>query len=317
LSEFNNLPLDRTGREKGVPPNYRSLPSLQALRCFEAAARHGSFTLAAEEMFITHSAISHQIRSLEESIGQALFQRVGNRMVLTLTGNALAVETRRALDYLSQAYSVANVSAEATKKDTLVFATQFAITEHLLLPRLKLMREAIGDVALRFQSVADLVEQCSDEADIALFYGTGEIPGMIVERIADEEVFPVCSPDFLAENPNLSLENLSQYPLLLHSRVTWNFWLEKAGLPIEYPTNAYLFDDIALTIRGALAGHGIAMVRSRLVGDYLAEGGLVRLFKLGVPGVFGYYLASRNEETRRRFTPLREWLARTLEVSFH
>ncbi|SFU21787.1 LysR substrate-binding domain-containing protein [Mesorhizobium sp. YR577] len=291
--------------------NYRSLPSLQTLKCFEAAARLGSFSLAAEELCITHSAISHQIRSLEESIGQALFQRVGNRMVPTLAGTTLSVETRRALDYLSQAYSVANIAATA-ERDTLVFATQFAIMEHFLLPRLPQMRDVLGDSALHCQSVADLVEQCSDEVEVALFYGTGESPGMITEKVADEEVFPVCSPRFLEANPKLSLKTLSNHSLLLHSRVTWNLWLERAHLPIEYPADAYLFDDIALTIRGALAGHGIAMVRSQLVRDYIADGRLVRLFDLAVPGVFGYHLAWKTEQTRLRRSSLRDWIFHAL-----
>lgn len=291
--------------------SYRSLPSLQSLKCFEAAARLGSFTLAADELFITHSAISHQIRSLEESIGQALFQRVGNRMVLTLAGNILSVETRRALDYLSQAYSVANV-ASVSKRDTLIFTTQFAIMEHLLLPRLKDFRDAAGDVSFRYQSVADLAEHCSEETAVALLYGTGEIPGMITERVAEEEVFPVCSPEFLRDNPSLSLDTLAKHSLLLHSRVTWNLWLEKANLPIEYPSDAYLFDDVALTIGGALAGHGIAMVRAKLVRDYITAGRLVRLFDLAVPGVFSYNLAWRTEQIRQRHLGLKNWIVSIL-----
>jgi LysR family glycine cleavage system transcriptional activator len=291
--------------------SYRSLPSLQALRCFEAAARHGSFTLAADELCITHSAISHQIRGLEEMIGQPLFKRVGNRMILTLTGNTLSVETRRALDYLSQAYSVTNV-ANLTKRVSLVFTTQIAVMEHFLLSRVPELRTFLGDVSLTFQSIPDLAEQCSDETDIALIYGTGDMPGMISEKITDEEVFPVCSPGFKRENPRLSPETLSEHSLLLHSRVTWNLWLERASLPIRYPDDALLFDDIALTIRGALEGLGIAMVRSRLVQDYLKEGALVRLFDRSVPGVFSYYLGWKNEQTRLRHATLKDWIVRSL-----
>lgn len=290
-----------------MTPSYRSLPSLQTLRCFEAAARLGSFTLAAEEMCITHSAISHQIRTLEESVGQPLFNRQGNRMALTSCGRSLAAETRRALDYLSQAYSVANVSAVA-KRDMLSLAAQVGIAEHWLMPRLDSFRQSLGGAGLRLSSLPDLSEICPDEADVALVYGAGEVPGMIVEKLADEEVFPVCSPDFLKRHPDMTKERMNEMPLLLHSRVTWNLWLEKAELPIEYPKHPFLFDEVALTIRGALMGHGIAVARALLVRDYLARGELIRLFDLSVPGIFSYYLAWRSKEIWERFSAVRDWM---------
>jgi LysR family glycine cleavage system transcriptional activator len=147
---------------------------------------------------------------------------------------------------------------------------------------------------------------------MALVYGTGDVPGMITEKIKDEEVFPVCSPAFLARYPDFSLQRMNEAPLLLHSRVTWNLWLEKANLPIAYPRQSILLDDIALTIRGALDSQGIAMARSLLVGDYLKRGELVRLFDLSVPGVFSYYVAWRTKETRERFAPIADWIIRTL-----
>ncbi|HEY9214953.1 MAG TPA: LysR substrate-binding domain-containing protein, partial [Ancylobacter sp.] len=250
---------------------YRSLPSLQALRCFEAAARLGSFTLAADEICITHSAISHQIRGLEEAIGQPLFLRQGNRMTLTGIGRTLAAETRRALDYLSQAYAVAHEET-APRPTVLNLAVQIGLMEHWLMPRLADFTERLEGAGLRITSLPDLSETCADEVDVALVYGTGDVPGMICEKIVEEEVFPVCSPAFLARYPGISLERMHEVPLLLHSRVTWNLWLERAGLPIVYPRQSIMLDDVALTVRGALAGQGIAMARSLLVRDYLADG---------------------------------------------
>lgn len=292
---------------------YRSLPSLQTLRCFEAAARLGSFTAAAEEMCITHSAISHQIRQMEEAVGQPLFLRAGNRMTLTGVGRSLAAETRRALDYLSQAYAVAHAQA-VPRPEVLNLAIQVALAEHVLLPRLNAFKQVLGPVVLRMTSLPDLGEKCPDEADIALVYGTGDVPGMIVEKIADEEVFPVCSPAFLARYPGLSVSGMPEVPLLLHSQVTWNLWLERANLPIVYPTQSTLLDDIALTIRGALAGQGIAMARSLVVRDYLRTGQLVRLFDLSVPGIFSYHLACRNPEVRSHYAPQIDWLIREMRA---
>ncbi|OYW20656.1 MAG: hypothetical protein B7Z52_02060 [Burkholderiales bacterium 12-64-5] len=297
-----------------MTPPYRSLPSLQALRCFEAAARLGSFTLAAEEICITHSAISHQIRGLEEAIGQPLFLRQGNRMALTGVGRALAPETRRALDYLSQAYAVAHVQAIA-RPATLNLAVQVGLMEHWLLPRLGEFREVMGGAGLRISSLLDLTDTCADDIDVAFVYGTGDVPGMISQKIAEEEVFPVCSPAFLAQYPDVSLERMHEVPLLLHSRVTWNLWLERANLPIVYPEQSVLMDDVALTVRGALAGQGIAMARSLLVRDYLKSGDLVRLFDLSVPGIFSYHLAWRSKEIRDRFSAPIAWIMETLQAT--
>jgi LysR family glycine cleavage system transcriptional activator len=288
---------------------FRNLPSLQALRCFEAAARLGSFALAADELCITQSAISHQIRSLEEGAGQPLFQRTGNRITLTLAGRVLAAETRRALDYLSRAYGVVDAGQEGSK--TLTLAVQFAITEHWLVPRLSELRKALPETALRIVSLVDLVETPPETADAAILYGMGDVPGMIVERIADEQVFPVCSPDFLARHPDLSIERMADLPLLLHSHATWSLWLEKAGLPIRYPKDSIFFDDVALTIRSALAGQGIAMARSHLVQRYLSTGRLIRLFDLAVPGIFSYFLAWGSEATKTKHHVFRRWLLDT------
>jgi LysR family transcriptional regulator, glycine cleavage system transcriptional activator len=285
---------------------FRNLPSLQALRCFEAAARLGSFALAAEELNITQSAISHQIRTLEIRSGQSLFHRVGNRITLTTSGHVLAAETRRALDYFSHAYGVVDPKAEGETSFTL--AAQFAITEHCIIPELSSLRACFPNIALKIISLTDLTETPPDNADAALVYGSGEVAGMVVERVADEEVFPVCSPGFQAHYPELSLETIAEAPLILHSQATWNLWLEKAGLPILYSKNSVFFDDVALTVRAALEGHGIAMARAALVRRYLHTGELVRLFEHSVPGIFGYFLAWRSSAIRSNCLPFRQWV---------
>lgn len=284
---------------------FRNLPSLQALRCFEAAARLGSFALAAEELNITQSAISHQIRSLEIRAGQSLFHRVGNRIALTTSGHALAAETRRALDYFSRAYGVVDLKPDG--ESTFTLAAQFAITEHCIIPHLPSLRACFPGTTLKIVSLTDLSETPPDNADAALVYGSGEIAGMLVEHVADEEVFPVCSPDFSARNPTISLETIPQLPLLLHSHATWNLWLEKAGLPILYSQDSIFFDDVALTVRAALAGHGIAMARAALVRRYLQTGQLIRLFDHSVPGIFGYFIAWRSNAVRSNRLALRQW----------
>lgn len=285
---------------------FRNLPSLQALRCFEAAARHGSFALAAEELHITQSAISHQIRALEEGAGQALFQRVGNRITLTTGGRALAAETRRALDYLNRAFGVVDVRRD--RSATFILGTQIAITEHWLLQRLPEFTAALDGASLQIVSLIDLAEDVPDHVDAALLYGTGEVPGMLVESVADELVFPVCSPDFLVNFHPVEIARLPDLPLLLHSRTTWNLWLERAGLPISYPENSIFFDDVALTIRSALNGQGVAMARAHLVETYLRSGALIRLFDLAVPGIFSYSLAWRDEATKRKWARFREFI---------
>lgn len=292
-------------------PGYRDLPSIQTLRCFEAAARLGSFAAAAEELCITQSAISHQLRALAENIGQELFERTGNRMVLTVVGRSLAVETQRALDYLSQAYSVAAPEVGETCK-SLHIAMQSALVGNWLLPNFDELGVSAFECGLRVSTMPDLASVVPADADAVLIYGRGDIPDMIVEKVCDEVVFPVCSPEFFKANPDLTLDTMSNHPLLLHSGVTWNLWLEKAQLPISYPKRAIYFDDVMFTIQGALHGQGIAMARGALVAHHLAAGRLVAPFDLTVSGIFSYYLGWRSEAVRRKHLVLRSKIYDTL-----
>lgn len=288
------------------PP--QDLPSLQALRCFESAARAESFAMAAEELCLTTSAISHQIRSLEKIVGKPLFYREGNKVVLTAPGKLLAVECTRALDYFAHAFSVLGSATSSPK--ALTFASQNAIIQSWLVPRISQVNACLNSVKLYVISFADLQEHVPEKADVALLYGTGNVSGMVVEQVAQEKVFPVCSPDFLQQHPNLCMENLIEMPLLLHSQATWNLWLERAGLAIEYPVDSIFLDDAAHTMYGAIKGQGVAMVRAHLVRDFLEAGLLVKLFDLEVPGIFNYYLAWKNEDVKLANAPLRDWVLR-------
>lgn len=285
-------------------PAYRDLPSIQTLRCFEAAARLGSFAAAADELCITQSAVSHQLRALADAIGQDLFERQGNRMVLTVVGRSLAVETQRALDYLAQAYSVA-APETGDGSANLHIAMQSALISNWLLPNLSDLRRSVFGCGLRVTTMADLSADVPPDVDVVLLYGAGDIPDMVVEKVCDEIVFPVCSPEFLAQNSSLTLETMNSHPLLLHSGATWNLWLEKAQLPITYPEKASYFDDVSFTIGGALLGHGIAMARGALVRHHLAAGRLIAPFALSVAGIFSYYIGWKSEAIRRKHLLLR------------
>jgi len=283
---------------------YRDLPSIQTLRCFEAAARLGSFAAAAEELCMTQSAVNHQLRALADSVGQELFERQGNRMVLTVVGRSLAVETQRALDYLAQAYSVA--APETTdKSDGVHLALQSALVSNWLLPNFADLRSTVFGGGLRVSSIPDLSSNVPPDVDVVLIYGRGDMADILVEKVSEEIVFPVCSPDFLARHPDLTLETMNAHPLLLHSGATWNLWLEKAQLPISYPEKAIYFDDVTFTINGALLGYGIAMARGTLVRHHLAAGRLIAPFDLTVPGMFSYYLGWKSESVRRKHLVLR------------
>ena len=185
----------------------KNLPSLKALRCFEAAAKYGSFALAAEYLCLTPSAISHQIKTLEKIVGKSLFIREGNSVILTAPGKLLAIECSRALEYFSHSFSV--LGNETSSPTTLTLASQYAIIQHWFMPRISQINACLDNKRLYVVSSADLQEHVPEDADIAILYGTGNVPGMIMEKLSTEKVFPVCSPCFLGSGPiNLATRRL-------------------------------------------------------------------------------------------------------------
>ncbi|MET4259508.1 LysR family glycine cleavage system transcriptional activator [Bradyrhizobium sp. S3.12.5] len=287
------------------------LPSLNGLRAFEAAARHLSFTLAASELNVTQTAISHQIRRLEDELGIRLFIRQNRALALT----------PEARDYLPGVRAAFNDLRLATdrllRKDddkVLTVSTLASLAAKWLLPRLTDFQEAHPGIDVHITTSTSLVDFQRDEVDAAIRYGRGQWPGLRADWLMADELFPVCSPSLLrGDKPLRQPEDLRGYPLLHTSNANsddWRLWLTAAGLPADIARQPGItFDMIFMTIQAAIDGIGVAMGRTSYVSDDIAKGRLVVPFKIALPADAGFYLVS--PEGRReapKLAAFRQWM---------
>ncbi|HET8728472.1 MAG TPA: transcriptional regulator GcvA [Alphaproteobacteria bacterium] len=286
----------------------RNLPSLRGMRAFEAAARHLSFTKAAEELNVTHAAISHQIRALEAELKVPLFIRHPRGVTMTTAGERYLPALRQAFDLLAKAS--AELVDQLRHRPLTVSLTQ-GIAARWVMPRLHRFRLAHPEIALALRPEERLVDLHAEDVDVALRYGDGNWPNLRVEPFLRMEMFPVCSPR-LAESghPLRRPEDLRHHTLIRAARdLDWDRWLAAAGvIGIEADTGLR-FSDISLTLPAALDGLGVAMGYSGFVEAELAAGYLVRPFDLVLPARVPYYIVCTEAKAGDpRIAALRAWL---------
>jgi LysR family transcriptional regulator, glycine cleavage system transcriptional activator len=287
------------------------LPSLNGLRAFEAAARHLSFTRAASELNVTQTAISHQIRRLEEELGVRLFVRHNRALALTA----------EARDYLPGVRAAFNDLRLATdrllRKDdghTLTISTLASFAAKWLLPRLSAFQEAHPGIDVRVSTSTNLVDFARDHVDAAIRYGRGQWQGVRADWLTADELFPVCSPALLnGEKPLRCPEDLRDHVLLHTSNNDsddWRLWLTAAGLPADISRHpAVTFDLIFVTIQAAIDGIGVAVGRTSYVRDDIAKGRLVVPFKITLPADAGFYLVSpEGRADTPKLSAFRQWV---------
>src|SRR6188472_3322496 len=250
------------------------LPSLNGLRAFEAAARHLSFTQAAAELNVTQTAISHQIKRLEEELGVRLFVRQNRALTLT----------PQAVDYLPGIRAAFNDLRLATdrllRKDddhVLTVSTLASLAAKWLLPRLTAFQEAHHGIDVRITTSTSLVDFQRDKVDAAIRYGRGQWAGLRADWLMADELFPVCSPALLqGDKPLRCPEDLAHHTLLHTTggyEDDWRLWLTAAGFSAGMPRRVELgFDLIFMTIQAAIDGVGIALGRTSYVQDDIAKG---------------------------------------------
>ena len=280
------------------------LPPFFALRALEAAARHRSYSRAADELSVTHGAVSQQIRRLEEELGQRLFLRRGNLMEPTATANRLAGRVRRAIGILSD--GVAEAAAEA-RSAPLVLSTVHAMAGRWLAPRLSRLPAAVGGIEI--QLAERLADFTTDGIDCAIRHGTGPWPGVECVHLFSEHWFPVASPGFLARHPVDTVDDLARAPLLTHTGYPWSLWF--AGIGRECPplNSTISFDDSSVLIDAALQGLGLALAREWLAAEALADGRLVRPLEGQVRAHANYNFVWRGDSAKLpRILALRDWL---------
>ncbi len=294
-----------------LPP----LPSLDFFKGFEAAARHLSFTKAAEELFVTQSAVSRQIQALEQRLGVALFLRRNRGLALTDAGQQMWRAVDSALRTLQQA--VDQVSPGATPKMVTV-TSSMAFSSLWLIPRLSGFRRQHPDVDVRISANNQVLDLDRERIDLAIRYcPTRAAPAGSV-RLFGEEILPVCSPALLRDRtrPLKSPQDLRHHVLLHYDEphrptpwFTWNVWLETAGVPDLEPAGSLRFNHYDQTIGAALGGQGVALGRRPLVKKLLADGALVAPFPLGSVTDRAYFIVKTPATAGRPdVTHFVEWL---------
>jgi LysR family glycine cleavage system transcriptional activator len=291
------------------------IPPLQTLRAFEAAARHLSYSRAAEELALTHGAISHHIARLERDLGGVrLFVRDGQRMLLTESGQVLVLQVRQGLQVLNKAFDDAR-SSDARQKHLQRLITVSVLPSFAarwLVPRLPRFQAAYPDVDVALRPSSSLVRlDGRDGIDLAIRYGPGGWVGLKTKALFASTIFPVCSQGFFEEYRPRIPTDLKDSVLLRNPRQPWRPWFAAAGLDWAEPTHGPSYEDAGLLLQAAAGGQGVALARAALLGDSLISGQLVRLFNVEVEDDYSWFAVWR-EPLRcdpAAFEAFRSWLA--------
>ncbi len=291
----------------------RWLPSLNGLRAFEAAARHQSFTRAAEELNVTQTAVSHQIRTLEERLGLKLFDRRGRALQLTEAAKNYLPSVRSAFDELHDA------TERLIRRDgdaTLTVSTLTSFAAKWLVPRLGGFQDLHPEISIRIMTSTASVDFDRDDVDVAIRYGRGDWPGLRVDRLIREDIFPVCSPKLLdGPHPLGRPDDLASHTLLhvVGFRDDWQVWLTAAKVDGVDPSAGLRFDLIVNALQAAIDGLGVALGRTALVEGDLATGRLVAPFDISLPIEAAYYVVAPEQTADRpKIEAFRDWLITTL-----
>ena len=269
----------------------RRLPSLNALRAFEAGARHLSFTLAAEELSVTQAAISHQVKALEADLGVPLFHRYTRRLALTEAGRRLLPAVSEAFERIGQA--VGDLRQDGGERLLTVSLTP-SFAAKWLVRRLNRFRQAHPDIDLRMLHTEDVVDFARDEVDLAVRWGRGGWPGVEWEQLRPEEVIPVCSPALLeGTHPLRRPEDLKHHSLIHdYDFEDWQQWLRAAGLTHPEARRGAILDETTVVIQAAIEGQGVALTDRSLVQGDLAAGRLAVPFEISLEGDWATYIVT-------------------------
>lgn len=284
----------------------RRLPSLNALKAFEAAARHASFTEAATELFVTHAAISRHIRELEEFLGTQLFHRTGRGVTLTEAGQQFGGRLTPLFDQLADA---SREAAAVGKARRLAVSVEPAIASRWLVPRLGRFNELHPDIELNIDPTNRLVDFRVDEVDVGIRYGRGDWDNVDMAKLSDVSIFPVCAPGLIAGETDLKPEDLRRFTLLHENRKQWwADWLEANGVAMSQDWKGTTFQN-HLAIEAAENGQGFALGDQILCTDSISEGWLRRPFNSDIKDHGFYWIVrakgSKESAPARSF---REWL---------
>lgn len=292
-------------------------PPLAALRTFEVAARHLSFTKAAAELHVTQGAVSQQIKQLEANLGFALFNRGARGLSLTEKGEALA-ETAHSV--FRRLFDKVEELQQPGDGGILTVSASPSLAVKWLIPRLGRFHALHPDIDVRIKpsGLRIDVEAEAGTIDMAIRFGQGPFPGLDATVIMHETVFAVCSPDLLTKGLPLRRPSDLENHTLLHSESTrmevnsmanWEVWLGILGVPGVDPSQGPSFPNSYMLIQAAIHGQGVALTWATLADDDLRAGRLVRLFDRSIEGSMAYFVLTTKAAARKpKVAAFRDWL---------
>ncbi|CAQ82694.1 MULTISPECIES: transcriptional regulator GcvA [Photorhabdus] len=287
----------------------KRLPPLNALRVFDAAARHLSFTKAAEELFVTQAAVSHQMKSLEDFLGLKLFRRRNRSLLLTEEGQSYYLDIKEIFTSINEA--TRKLQARSAKGAlTVSLSPSFAI--QWLVPRLSGFNLAYPGIDVRIQAVDREEDKLADDVDVAIFYGRGNWPGLRTDRLYAEYLLPVCSPSLLTgENPLKTPADLARHTLLHDSsRRDWQAYIRQ--LDMQQQINVQqgpIFSHSAMVIQAAVHGQGVALANNVMAQTEIDAGRLVCPFNDVLVSKNAFYLVCHDSQAELgKIAAFRQWV---------
>jgi LysR family glycine cleavage system transcriptional activator len=281
---------------------------LNALRAFEAAARHESFTRAAAELFVTQGAVSHQVKALETELGVRLFNRAPTGLVLTEAGKDYLVAVRDGFDRIALG---TERLLQRQNAGVLTVSTSPDFAAKWLVHRLGSFVEAHPEIDLRVSATLHHVDFAREEVDVAVRHGEGDWPGLDAVRLSAEQLFPVCSPKLLSGRKRLGKPaDILKYPLIhMDTRVDWTRWLQAAGVDEARTMRGPVLNRASMVIDAAINGQGIALARTTLSAFDIINGRLVRPFAHALRLSKTYWIVCpKATATLPKIVTFRAWL---------
>ncbi|WP_428699585.1 transcriptional regulator GcvA [Stappia sp.] len=282
-------------------------PPLNALRAFEASARHLSVKHAAAELCVTPGAVSQMLKVLELHLGTKLFHRINRGILLTEEGQAYLPPIRNAFRQIAEATQ--RIAGEADTTLTVSVTPFFALT--WLVPRLKKFQDAYPDIDLRVLTTGALANFSHDGVDVAVRHGLGLYPGLCSHRILTVEVVPVVAPSLLAERGRpTATASLASWPLVHDAeRKAWHLWFQSQSIEETVPSRGSSFDDAGLLLKAVIGGQGVGLLPAALIETELADGRLVQLADSILLDAFAYYLVyPKGNGSRTKIDAFRSWM---------
>ncbi|MFA3762219.1 transcriptional regulator GcvA [Yersinia sp. 2544 StPb PI] len=286
----------------------KRLPPLNALRVFDAAARHLSFTKAADELFVTQAAVSHQIKSLEDFLGLKLFRRRNRSLLLTEEGQSYYLDIKEIFTSINEA--TRKLQARSAKGAlTVSLPPSFAI--QWLVPRLSGFNAAYPGIDVRIQAVDREEDKLADDVDVAIFYGRGNWTGLRTERLYAEFLLPVCAPTLLTGEHGLKVPADLANHTLLHdtSRRDWMAYTRQLGVPQINVQQGPIFSHSAMVVQAAVHGQGIALVNNVMAQAEIEAGRLVCPFNDVLVSKNAFYLVCHDSQAELgKIAAFRQWI---------